>query len=79
MTLLSLLQYGKGGNVCQGEMNGITKLDRHYHGLFSFLAIKDDDIWQVSPSESSRRRSDLYGFPVIIMPSISDDMYGHGY
>ena len=40
----------------QGEVNAITKLDRHYHGLFGFLAIKDDDIWQVSPSPASSLR-----------------------
>ena len=34
----------------QGEVNAITKLDRHYHGLFGFLAIKDGDIWEKSPS-----------------------------
>ena len=25
----------------QGEVNTITKLDKHYHGLFGFLAVKD--------------------------------------
>ena len=37
----------------QGEVNAITKLDRHYHG---FLAVKDDDIWQLSPSPVSSLR-----------------------
>ena len=27
-----------------GEVNAISKLDTHYHGLFGFLAIIDDDI-----------------------------------
>ena len=27
-----------------GEVNSITKLDRHFHGMFGFLAIKEDDI-----------------------------------
>ena len=40
----------------QGEVNAITKLDRHYHGLFGFLAVKDSDIWQRSPSPVSSLR-----------------------
>ena len=27
-----------------GEVNSITKLDRHFHGMFGFLAVKEDDI-----------------------------------
>ena len=34
-------------------MNAITKLDKHYHGLFGFLAVKDSDIWEKSPSPAS--------------------------
>ena len=26
-----------------GEVNSITKLDRHFHGMFGFLAVKEDD------------------------------------
>ena len=37
----------------QGEVNAITKLDKHYHGLFGFFAIEDDDIWEKSPSPAS--------------------------
>ena len=37
----------------QGEVNAITKLDKHYHGLFGFLAVKDSDIWEKSPSPAS--------------------------
>ena len=33
----------------QGEVNAIAKLDKHYHGLFGFLAVKDGDIWEKSP------------------------------
>ena len=40
----------------QGEVNAITKLDKHYHGLFGFLAIKDSDIWEKSPSPVSSLR-----------------------
>ena len=40
----------------QGEVNAITRLDRHYYGLFGFLAIKDSDIWQHSPSPESSLR-----------------------
>ena len=39
----------------QGEVNAITKLDKHYHGLFGFLAVKDSDIW-TSPSPASSLR-----------------------
>ena len=28
----------------QGEVNAITKLDKHFHGLFGFLAVKDSNI-----------------------------------
>ena len=28
----------------QGEVNAITRLDKHYHGLFGFIAVKDSDI-----------------------------------
>ena len=34
----------------QGEVNAITKLDKHFHGLFG---VKDRDIWAVSPSPAS--------------------------
>ena len=34
----------------QGEVNSITKLDRHFYGLFGFMAIKDSDIWLHSPN-----------------------------
>ena len=39
----------KKGSMCQyhhviGEVNSITKLDRHFHGMFGFLAVKEDDI-----------------------------------
>ena len=27
-----------------GEVNSITKLHRHFHGMFGFLAVKEDDI-----------------------------------
>ena len=40
----------------QGEVNAITKLDKHYNGLFGFLAIKDSDIWEKSPSPASSLR-----------------------
>ena len=34
----------------QGEVNSITKLDRHFYGLFGFMTIKDSDIWIHSPN-----------------------------
>ena len=40
----------------QGEVNAIKKLDRHYYGLFGFLAVKDSDIWQYSPDPESSLR-----------------------
>ena len=40
----------------QGEVNAITKLDKHYHGLFGFLVVKDSDIWERSPSPASSLR-----------------------
>ena len=40
----------------QGEVNAITKLDKHYHGLFGFLAVEDSDIWAMSPSPASSLR-----------------------
>ena len=40
----------------QGEINAITRLDKHYHGLFGFLAVKDSDIWERSPSPASSLR-----------------------
>ena len=41
----------------QGEVNAITKLDKHYHGLFGFLAVKDSDIWEKSPSSLHIKRA----------------------
>ena len=40
----------------QGEINAIAKLDRHYHGLFGFIAVKDSDIYTHSPDPSSSLR-----------------------
>ena len=38
----------------QGEVNDITKLlDKHHHGLFGFLVVKDSDIRAMSPSPAS--------------------------
>ena len=37
----------------QGEVNAITKIDKHFHGLFGFLAVKDSDIWAMNPSPVS--------------------------
>ena len=37
----------------QGEINAITKLDSHYHGLFGFMAVKDSDIFTRSPDPCS--------------------------
>ena len=34
----------------QGVVNAIMKLNKHYLALFSFLAVKDSDIWEKSPS-----------------------------
>ena len=33
----------------QGEVNAVTKVDEHYHGLFGFQLLKTD-IWAKSPS-----------------------------
>ena len=27
-----------------GEVNSVHKLDRYFHGMFGFLAVKEDDI-----------------------------------
>ena len=40
----------------QGEVNAIIKLDKHYHDLFGFLAVKDSDIWEKSLSPTSSLR-----------------------
>ena len=48
----SMSQY----NHLQGEINAITKLDRHYHGLFGFMAVKDSDIFTHSPDPYSSLR-----------------------
>ena len=40
----------------QGEVNVIKKLDRHYYGLFGFMAIKDTDIFTKSPDPYSSLR-----------------------
>ena len=40
----------------QGEINAIQKLDRHYYGLFGFLAVKDSDIFTKSPDPHSSLR-----------------------
>ena len=34
----------------QGKVNSIIKLDRHFYGLFGFMAIKDSEIWTHSPN-----------------------------
>jgi hypothetical protein len=40
----------------QGEVNAIKKLDRHYYGLFGFMATKDSDIFSNSPDPHSSLR-----------------------
>ena len=40
----------------QGEVNAIKKLDRHYYGLFGFMAVKDSDIFTNSPDPHSSLR-----------------------
>lgn len=45
-----------GMSHTQGKVSAIAKLDRHYYGLFGFLAIKDLDIWQHSPNPESSMR-----------------------
>ena len=37
----------------QGEVNAIHKLDRHYYGMFGFLASKDNSINGYSPNPES--------------------------
>ena len=37
-------------------MNSGRKLDRHYYGLFGFLACKSEDIWENSPNLASSIR-----------------------
>ena len=37
-------------------MNAIKKLDRHYYGLFGFMAMKDSDIFTTSPDPCSALR-----------------------
>ena len=40
----------------QGEVNAIHKLDRHYYGMFGFLASKDNSINGYSPNPESSLR-----------------------
>ena len=40
----------------QGEINAIKKLDRHFYGLFGFMAVKDSDIFSQSPDPHSSLR-----------------------
>ena len=40
----------------QGEVNSLGKLDRHYYGMFGFLASKDEGIWIESPNPESSLR-----------------------
>ena len=40
----------------QGEVNSGRKLDRHYYGLFGFLACRSEDIWEHSPNPNSSIR-----------------------
>ena len=44
-----------------GEVNSITKLDRHFHGMFGFLAVKEDDInvFAHNPDSASRIKKAL--------------------
>ena len=37
----------------QGEVNAITNFDKHFYGLFRFLAVKDSDVWAMIPSPAS--------------------------
>ena len=37
----------------QGEVNAITKLDRHYYRLFGFFAMNHDQIWHNTPNPES--------------------------
>jgi hypothetical protein len=41
-----------------GEVNSITKLDRHFHGMFGFLAVKED-VFADNPDSASRIRKAL--------------------
>ena len=56
----------KKASVCRyqhitGEVNSITKLDRHFHGMFGFLAMKEDDInvFADNPDSASRIKKAL--------------------
>ena len=40
----------------QGKVNSLSKLDRHYYGMFGFLANKDEGIWIESPNPESSLR-----------------------
>ena len=44
-----------------GEVNSIHKLDRHFHGMFGFLAMKEDDI-NDNPDSASRIKNALRWF-----------------
>ena len=59
--LFSTVVKDAGMSKChvQGEVNSLGKLDRHYYGMFVFLASKDEGIWIESPNpESSLRIKD---------------------
>lgn len=40
----------------QGEVNSGRKLDKHFYGLFGFLACRSEDIWEHSPNPDSSIR-----------------------
>ena len=40
----------------QGDVNSLGKLDRHYYGMFGFLATKEEGIWIESPNPESSLR-----------------------
>ena len=52
-----------------GEVNSITKLDRHFHGMFGFLAVKEDDInvYADNPVQLPELRKYCHGTALIII------------
>ena len=52
-----------------GEVNSITKLDCHFHGMFGFLAVKEDDInvFADNPDSASRIKKHYHGTALTII------------
>ena len=61
LVMFHFVDYFPQASVSQYQVNSVTKLDRHFHGMFGFLAVKEDDInvYADNPDSASRIKKAL--------------------